>query len=82
MIFVLSPYLKRNKKLYQKHKLMDIKIEKKPWYIRYRYYMIAALAFIIFLIYVISLSLGPRKLRIETDNIQIAEVKTTNLWSM
>ena len=36
---------------------MDIKIEKKPWYIRYRYYMIAALAFIIFLIYVISLSL-------------------------
>jgi len=39
---------------------MDIKIEKKPWYIRYRYYMIAALAFIIFLIYVISLSLGPR----------------------
>ena len=54
---------------------MDIKIEKKPWYIRYRYYMIAALAFIIFLIYVISLSLGPRKLRIETDNIQIAEVK-------
>ena len=54
---------------------MDIKIEKKPWYIRYRYYMIAALTFIIFLIYVISLSLGPRKLRIETDNIQIAEVK-------
>ena len=43
--------------------------------VRYRYYMIAALAFIIFLIYLISLSLGPRKLRIETDNIQIAEVK-------
>ena len=54
---------------------MDIKIEKKPWYIRYRYYLIAGGAFVIFLIYVISLSLGPRKLRIETDNIQIAEVK-------
>ena len=37
--------------------------------------MVAALAFIIFLVYVISLSLGPRKLRIETDNFQIAEVK-------
>ena len=37
---------------------MDIKIEKKPWYIRYRYYMVAALAFMIFLVYVISLSLG------------------------
>ena len=54
---------------------MDIKIEKKPWYIRYRYYLLAGGAFIIFLIYVISLSLGPRKLRIESDNIQIAEVK-------
>ena len=73
---IIAILKKRNKKNYiKKHKLMDIKIEKKPWYIRYRYYMIAALAFIIFLIYVISLSLGPRKLRIETDNIQIAEVK-------
>ena len=54
---------------------MDIKLEKKPWYIRYRYYLIAGGAFIIFLVYVIFLSLGPRKLRIDTDNIQIAEVK-------
>ena len=54
---------------------MDIKIEKKPWYIRYRYYLLAGGAFIIFLVYVISLSMGPRKLRVETDNIQITEVK-------
>lgn len=54
---------------------MDIKIEKKPWYIRHRYYLLRGTAFVIFLIYVISLSFGPRKLRIETDNIQIAEVK-------
>ncbi len=54
---------------------MDIKLEKKPWYIRYRYYLMAGGAFVIFLIYVISLSFGPRKLRVETDNIQIAEVK-------
>lgn len=54
---------------------MDIKLEKKPWYIRYRYYLITSGVFFIFLIYVISLSLGPRKLRVDTDNIQIAEVK-------
>lgn len=54
---------------------MDIKIEKKPWYIRHRYYLLGGTAFVIFLIYVISLSFGPRKLRIETDNIQIAEMK-------
>ena len=54
---------------------MDIKLKKKPWYIRYRYYLLAGGAFAIFLIYVISLSLGPRKLRVESDNIQIAEVR-------
>ncbi len=54
---------------------MDIKLKKKPWYIRYRYYLLAGGAFVIFLIYVISLSLGPRKLRIESDNIQIVEVR-------
>ena len=54
---------------------MDIKLEKKPWYIRYRNYLLAGGAFIIFLVYVISLSLGPRKLRVDTDNIQIAEVR-------
>ena len=38
--------------------------------------MIAALGlYYLPLSIVISLSLGPRKLRIETDNIQIAEVK-------
>ena len=53
---------------------MDFKIEKKPWYIRYRTYLIAGVAFIVFLIYVISLSLGPSKLRVDTDDIRIAEV--------
>ena len=54
---------------------MDIKLEKKPWYIRYRYYLAGGAAFLAFLIYVVVLSLGPSKLRIEQDNIQIAEVK-------
>ena len=51
---------------------MDIKLEKKPWYIRYRYYLAGGVAFLAFLIYVVTLSLGPSKLRIEQDNIQIA----------
>ena len=55
---------------------MDIKLVKKPWYIRYRYYLIGGIAFIAFIIYVIILSLGPSKLRIKQDNIQIAEVKS------
>lgn len=54
---------------------MDIKLEKRPWYIRYKYYLIAGVLFVIFLIYIVMLSLGPKKLRIDTDNIQISEVK-------
>ena len=53
---------------------MDIRLEKKPWYIRYRYYLIGGLLFLSFLIYVIILSSGPRKLRVDVGNIQIAEV--------
>ena len=61
---------------------MDIKIEKKPWYIRYRYYLIGGILFVAFLIYVITLSLGLRKLRIDAEDIQIAEVKCLISWNM
>ena len=54
---------------------MDFKIEKKPWYIRYRTYLLAGAAFIVFIIYVISLSMGPSKLLIETDDIRMATVE-------
>lgn len=55
---------------------MDIQLKKKPWYIRYRYYLLAATAFIALLIYVIWISVGPRRLKIATDetSIQLAEV--------
>ena len=46
---------------------MDIKLEKKPWYIRYRYYLAGGILFLAFIIYVIILSAGPSKLRIDQD---------------
>lgn len=54
---------------------MDIKLEKKPWYVRYRFYLAGGVAFLAFIIYVIILSAGPSKLRIDRENVQIAEVK-------
>lgn len=54
---------------------MDIKLEKKPWYIRYRYYLAGGVVFLAFLVYVIILSAGPRKLRIDAESLQMAEVK-------
>ena len=54
---------------------MDIQLEKKPWYIRYRYYLLGGAAFAGLLVYVIILSLGPRRLRVPLEDIQICEVK-------
>lgn len=54
---------------------MDIQLEKKPWYIRYRYYLLGGTAFAGLLVYVIILSLGPRRLRVPLEDIQICEVK-------
>ena len=54
---------------------MDIQLEKKPWYIRYRYYLLGGAAFLALLVYVVILSLGPRRLRVSMDDIQICEVK-------
>ena len=54
---------------------MDIKLEKKPWYIRNRWTLVAGGAFAIFFIYVITLSFGPSRFRVDSERIQIAEVK-------
>ena len=54
---------------------MDIQLEKKPWYIRYRYHLLGGAVFLGLLVYVIVLSLGPRRLRVSPDDIQICEVK-------
>lgn len=55
---------------------MDIQLKKRPWYIRYKYYLLAAVLFLGMVVYVISLSMGPRKQRIDTESIQIATVET------
>ena len=54
---------------------MDIKLEKKPWYVRYRYRIAAGAVLVAGLIYVAALASGPQKLRIDAESVQIAEVK-------
>lgn len=54
---------------------MDIKLEKKPWYVRYRYRIAAGIALTAGLVYVAVLASGPQKLRIDTESVQLAEVK-------
>lgn len=58
-----------------KETTMDIKLEKKPWYIRHRYYLLGGAVAASLLVYVIVLSTGPRKLRIDPDSLQMAEVR-------
>ena len=57
---------------------MDIKLEKKPWYIRYRSYLLGGFVLLCALIYVIVLSFGPRQLRIDAENIRIEEVRQSD----
>ena len=58
---------------------MDIQLKKKPWYLRYRYYLLAALVFLALLVYVILLSFSPRRMTVTADGtvIQLAEVEQT-----
>ena len=52
---------------------MDIILKKKHPLIRYKYYIIIGVVFIVFLIYVIISASGPRKIRYEAEKLMIAE---------
>ena len=54
---------------------MDIQLKRRPWYIRYKYYLMAATVFVAFIVYVMTLSMGPRKQRIDNESIQISSVE-------
>ena len=50
-------------------------MKKKPWYVRYRFYLAGGVLLLAGLIYVIILAFGPQRLRIDADSVQLAEVK-------
>ena len=53
---------------------MDIKIPKRPWYVIYRKYLIGGALLIGLIVYSLVLQLGPRTLKVEIADEQIAEV--------
>lgn len=53
---------------------MDIQLKKKPWYIRYKYYLLAGVVFVGFAVYALMLAFGPSRLRIDLETLQVAEV--------
>lgn len=54
---------------------MDIKIEKKPLLIRYRFHILGVIALLGLIIYLIVISTGPSRQRQNKDNILISEAK-------
>ena len=54
---------------------MDIQLKPKPWYIKYRYYIVAGVAFLAFVVYVITLIVCPRQLNIDAEEYKIVEVE-------
>lgn len=57
---------------------MDIQLKPKPWYIKYRFYIICGVLFLAFAIYVITLALGPRQLKIEAEDYKIVTATDTS----
>ena len=53
---------------------MDRVLEKKPFIVRFRSYLIAGVLFLAFIIYVLIASSGAQKLRIDLDEIGVEEV--------
>ena len=54
---------------------MDIKIEKKPFLIRYKFYILGAIVTLGLVIYVLFGAVGPSRLKQDKDSLQIVEVK-------
>lgn len=54
---------------------MDIRLKKRPWYVRYRWYVAGGAAFAAFAAYVAVQGMGPRRLRVDTAGLQVAEVR-------
>lgn len=52
---------------------MDRKIEKKPWYWRYRYYIASAVALVALIIYTLTLALGPKRTHVDREYVKIGE---------
>ena len=48
---------------------MDIKLQKKPWYIRYRYHIMAGAAILALVVYSICFAFAPQQMLIKEQNI-------------
>ncbi len=57
---------------------MDIKLPKKPWYIKYRLYIIGGIVLAALMTYALVLQLGPRTLKVKVNGDQIATVVEGN----
>lgn len=54
---------------------MDIKIEKKPFLLRYRYYVLGTAVLVGLVVYLLAVSTGPSRQRQSKDSLLISEVK-------
>lgn len=57
---------------------MDIKLEKRPWYIRHKYYLLAAMAFTAIVTFNIFIMLAPSTVFMEEKELKIVEAGNEN----
>ena len=54
---------------------MDKILPPKPWYLRYKYYLVCAIVTVGLIIYALTLALGPSRMRINQDDVKTGEAK-------
>lgn len=54
---------------------MDKILEKKPWYIRYRWHLITGAGLTGLFVYALSLSMGPSRMRVDEDSVKIGKAQ-------
>lgn len=55
---------------------MDKILEKKPWYIRNRWYLIGGTAILALVVYALTLAWGPSRLRVDEENLKLGKAQT------
>ena len=57
---------------------MDVRLKKKPWLLRYKYYVVATVLFAVLAVYTLAVILSPAQQRVSAEVLGIAEVVQTD----
>ena len=61
---------------------MDIKLQKKPWLVRHKYYVAGGVLFVALAVYTLVLQCSPARQRVSAESLGITEVGEADFLGM